>query len=196
MGVNGISILVEEELTEEIAPQGAVVAKRPLIVARRRYRIAEGSFESVVLGRGRTVASVRGLLDALLRQKIDTIDRVCTLTEAQKQKLQLAGRGDIQRLFDRVEDVRAKFQQIELRVPDNAVDQVAEMRTLSTWSRPFAQEAEVLRVLIESAPFDAAPFDDGSLFVKTLRRQLTPEQAEKNERRAQPSHHSGDRAGK
>jgi hypothetical protein len=53
-------------------------------------------------GRQRTLARVKLLLAE--------IDRVCRLSEEQKQKLELAARGDTQRFFDQVEMLRAKFE--------------------------------------------------------------------------------------
>ena len=46
----------------------------------------------------------------MLAAQIDNIDRACKLTEAQKEKLHLAGRGDIKRFFDRYERVKGKAE--------------------------------------------------------------------------------------
>src|SRR5229473_389473 len=63
-------------------------------------------FDQVVFGKegeGRADA-VRGELNLYLREKIAALDFVCDLNETQRQRLQLAGRGDIKRLLDRVDD--------------------------------------------------------------------------------------------
>src|SRR5580692_11628476 len=41
----------------------------------------------------------RNKLDSALALRIDDVDRICGVTESQKKKLQLAGRGDIKRFF-------------------------------------------------------------------------------------------------
>ncbi len=56
---------------------------------------------------------VRNEHDMRLRQKIAIVDRVCGLTGPQKEKLELAGRGDIKRLFDRVEKVARHFELVK-----------------------------------------------------------------------------------
>jgi hypothetical protein len=54
-------------------------------------------------------AGARQWLDAQLARQIEKIDRAYDLTAAQKQKLRLAGRGNIKRFFDRYESVKEEF---------------------------------------------------------------------------------------
>jgi hypothetical protein len=72
------------------------------------------------------------------------------LTELQRAKLQIAGKGDIKRFFDRAEEGRREFKlnKVEPR------DAVAALRRL----KPL------------SDAYDDGPFGDGSLFAKTLDR--------------------------
>ena len=63
-----------------------------------------------VFQRDRDAAGARKRLDAQLALQVEAIDRACALTDAQKQKLRLAGRGDIRRFFDRYEAVKQRFQ--------------------------------------------------------------------------------------
>ena len=51
----------------------------------------------------------RNKLDSLLTLNVEDLERTCGLTPIQKKKLLLAGRGDIKRFFDRIEDMRKKF---------------------------------------------------------------------------------------
>lgn len=51
----------------------------------------------------------RNRLEQALTRKIAELDAVCTLTAEQKKKLELAGTGDIARIFDRVEELRRRF---------------------------------------------------------------------------------------
>src|SRR4029077_3533530 len=47
--------------------------------------------------------------DIRLWEKIAAVNRVCGLTPAQKEKLDLAGRGDITRQFDRLADAAKTY---------------------------------------------------------------------------------------
>ena len=66
----------------------------------------------------RLVATGRGgpeQLRFLLRTKVGQVARSAHLTEAQKQKLLLAGEGDIRHFLDRLDEMKSKFQGPELR---------------------------------------------------------------------------------
>ena len=86
--------------------------------------------------------------------RIDDLDRVCRITEAQKNKLRLAGRGDIKRFFDKVEALKRKFQQGQ-NDPNTNI-----------W-----QEIQPLQVEL-----NAGLFGDDSIYAKTIRRTLSPDQ--------------------
>jgi hypothetical protein len=96
-------------------------------------------------------------LDAALALRIDDVERICGLTEAQKKKVQVAGRGDIKRFFDRVEETKRKFQ----GGPNNQFNNI--------W-----QEIQPLQ-----AELTAGLFGDDSLFAKTVMRTLNEDQAAK-----------------
>jgi hypothetical protein len=157
----------EDPATDEDAGDGPPAQEDVLIIppALRSLETGDYSFERVVFGRrGESAAGVRHWLDALLVQKVDTVDRFCRLTEMQKQKLHLAGRGDIKRFFDSVEEERRQI----LMIDENSLDRkrVDEI----------AQAARQLRHLL-----DLGPFEEGSLFTKAVYRTLTPEQAGRGE---------------
>ncbi len=96
-----------------------------------------------------------------LIQEIDAIANDCGLSGPQKQKLTLAGQGDLKRLHDRVEAGRRGFHKIP-RQRENR-KQVLD----------FAKE------LISSRPFILAElFDGGSILAKSLAKTLTPKQLE------------------
>lgn len=107
----------------------------------------------------------RRRLDAILWQKIAIVDRVCGLTDVQKQKLRLAGRGDNKHLIDRIEAIRTRFQ-----VDANDADKVNEI---------FEETQKVLREiqLAQRGVIRPGLSPDGSLFLKSLDRLLTTEQA-------------------
>lgn len=54
--------------------------------------------------------SVRSNLEQLWRRRIAAINQVCTLTDAQKQKLEFVVRGDTKRHLDRLREIDAQFR--------------------------------------------------------------------------------------
>lgn len=105
-------------------------------------------------GSGTSRDSVKARLLEVLEQRVDAIDHAYGLSSAQKKKLELAGRNSIKQLFDRIterEDLKPdnRGRTIKLRVSDREIIQLQ------------------LRL---------GPFGDDSLFGKTLRTVLTPEQ--------------------
>ena len=97
----------------------------------------------------------RNKLDSALALRVDDVDRICGVTEVQKKKLQLAGRGDIKRFFDRVEETKRRFASAK----DNQFNNI--------W-----QEIQPLQ-----AELSSGLFGDDSFFGKTVKRTLTDEQA-------------------
>jgi hypothetical protein len=148
-----------DDLDEDVAnpplQRGKIGEIHPVPVAE--------SFAYLVLdGRGpEVVARARLRLQLFLKQRLEFIDRVCSLSEGQRQKLDLAGRGDIVRFFDRVEDGKKKFARFNDGDAGNAIVRLELLRE----SKPL-HEALM-----------AGPFDDGSLFAKSLRNILTTEEA-------------------
>ena len=63
-----------------------------------------------IFGRLGGSGGARTKLDSSLKLRIEDLDRKCHISDLQKKKLLLAGRGDIKRFFDKIEDVKRKFQ--------------------------------------------------------------------------------------
>jgi hypothetical protein len=147
---------------EAAADEAAAEDNVPLVPpALRSLESGDNSYERVIFGgRGESAAGVRLWLDALLLRKVDTVDRFSRLTELQKQKLHLAGRGDIKRFFDSVEEQR----RLILMIDENALDRKR--------IDEITQAARQLRHVL-----DLGPFEEGSLFAKAVRRTLSPQQA-------------------
>jgi hypothetical protein len=108
-----------------------------------------------VFGRYGGSGGARNKLDSSLLVRIQDLERACGITEAQKQKLRLAGRGDIKRFFDKVEALKRKFQQGQNEPNTNI------------W-----QEIQPLQVELNTGLFG-----DDSLYAKTIRRTLSADQA-------------------
>jgi hypothetical protein len=100
--------------------------------------------------------SPQDALDSRLRKKIAELARTAGLSQAQKEKLLLAGAVDIHHFVDRINDIKNRFQaeRAELRDLDRLFNEL----------RPFADVGTT------------GIFDASSLFTKTLAKMLTPEQ--------------------
>ena len=72
--------------------------------------MTEDQFDQWVFGAPRNSRAGRNKLDSLLTLEVDEVCRTCGLSEVQKKKLVLAGRGDIKRFFDKVEENTHGFQ--------------------------------------------------------------------------------------
>ncbi len=103
----------------------------------------------------------RDKLDSLLILNVEDLERTCGLTPIQKKKLTLAGRGDIKRFFDRVEDLRKKFDKSK-----NDQNLFGLM-----W-----QDIQALQAI-----FQAGLLGEGSIFAKTLKSTLSPDQVASHE---------------
>jgi hypothetical protein len=112
-----------------------------------------------VFGRFGGAAVARGRFDAALALRIDDLERTLGMTEAQKKKLKLAGRGDIKRVFDRVEELKRKFR-LNQNDPQSNI-----------W-----QAMQPLQVEI-----NAGLFGESSIFQKTIAKTLTSDQVSRYE---------------
>jgi hypothetical protein len=128
-----------------------------VVQQRQVFMVADQTFDQWIFGNVRTAAAARARFESLLKLQVQDIDRACTLTDLQKKKLELAGRGDIKRFFDRVEEKRKKFQ---LSKTDQA--KINEI----------LQEIQPLRMT-----YNSGILDDGSIFSKTLKKTLDEQQS-------------------
>ncbi len=104
----------------------------------------------------------RQRLDTVLRQRISFVDRMCGLSQEQKEKLRLAGTGDIERLFDRIASHRQEFVALTAGESDD-VALAAVIRETTTLRNPL----------------NSGPLQENSLFANVLRNCLTAEQTNK-----------------
>jgi hypothetical protein len=151
------AVRAQDEEEEEAAPAAAPA----------RFDAFNGfNFDQWVFGNlgGGNAGMVRNKLDARLELEVDDIERSCGLTPVQKKKLLVAGRGDIKRFFDRLEELRRKFD--KLRNQQNALGMI--------W-----QDVQPLQAGVNSGLFGG-----DSIFAKALRTTLTPEQIADHEKAA------------
>jgi hypothetical protein len=140
------------EAAEKVAIQARFAAQA--IVVQQLW--SDDQLERMVFQQDGNASQARQRLDAQLAAQIFEIGRICKLTDAQKTKLRLAGRGDIKRFFDRYEAIKQKSQAIE---PDEA--NILEIH----------QELNRLQIALQGNLF----FED-SLLIKSLPNTLTGDQ--------------------
>lgn len=130
-------------------------------VAMPAFRVADENFDQWLFAEFGNAAGGRSRLDSLLNIRVEAALQACQLTEEQRQKLQLAGRGDIKLFFDRVEELRRKFQ--KLKTDQNRIQEIFQ----------------ALQPL--QATLRIGPFDESSIFAKAMKRTLSVEQFERFE---------------
>lgn len=153
---------VPAEVVDDLLPQPVKMFAQPI----QMFEVANNQFDTWVFGnnaRPRRAGAPQewpnSLIESQLTLRVDDIDRTCKVSPDQRAKLLLAGRGDVKRFMDRVDEKRKKFE--EVRKDRNKVGM-------------FHQELQPLRLA-----FSGGLFGTGSLLEKTLRRTLDEEQAEK-----------------
>jgi hypothetical protein len=123
--------------------------------------------DQVALGSEDGLPVARTDLETVLDLKIEYLERTCAITAMQKRKLQLAGRGDIKRFFDRVADHRQRYEEVK--------DSQQELGKLETEIQSLAK--------LRGKPM----FEEGSIFKKTLSRLLSADQTARIEAAARQS---------
>ena len=106
-------------------------------------------------------------LSRVLKTRIEAIHRLCGLNDSQTRKLELVGRGVIKRLIDCIAEHKQAF--------------LSEGRDDRAASRYLYESPEVLAL---RKKLRDGPFDEESLFAKTIGNVLTPEQAAKYAKRS------------
>jgi hypothetical protein len=117
--------------------------------AEPKFEVAEESFNLFLLGTTGDTDSIRAYFDTLLERNVEGFARQQPLTATQRKKLLLAGRGDIKRMFDRIEEARKTF--LALR---SDVERCGDF---------------LMGLLPLSRELRRGPFGPGSLLEKTLR---------------------------
>ena len=121
----------------------------------------EETFDQWVFGNMGGAGTNRTRLESMLALQIEDVERACSLTPAQKKKLQLAGRGDLKRFYESVEEKRKKF--LLVRNDQNKMGEIF-------------QEIQPLQLAMNSGLFG-----EGSLYYKSIRSTVDATQAEKYE---------------
>ena len=154
-----VSILVLAAVPTSRAQDIEVFREEDLPVAARDVAVNElheSNFDMWVFGSVRNNLSTRDRLESLLKLNVEEVERACGLSAAQKEKLLLAGHGDLKRFMDRVVEARKIFDQ--LRRDQTRINEIFQM------TQPLA------------ATLRTGLFGDDSFFAKTLRKTLDAEQ--------------------
>lgn len=135
------------------AAWAVVVAWLEAPAPAQQFQLTDAQFDSwVTNGRG----SPAQIVESQLAAQLDRLDDACKLSDDQRQKLLLAGRGDVERFLGEMSALRAKLS--NKRYNQNDVNQIfAEIR-------PLAQRLE------------HGVLGAGSLFAKVKDRVLDDEQ--------------------
>jgi len=83
------------------------------VIVQAQPAVSDEQFDQWVFQQHGSAAGARESLNSQLALQAEHVDRACELTDAQKKKLQLAGRGDIKRFFDSYEEIKKKFQSLK-----------------------------------------------------------------------------------
>jgi hypothetical protein len=102
---------------EEITAEAAAEARQP-----QRVMFADQNFDQWVFPGVNNAKMGQERLYNQATLRLTEIDRICQLSAAQKEKLKLAARGDLERFAEEVEAVRRKFQ--EAKNDQNAMNQI------------------------------------------------------------------------
>jgi len=147
----GIPVASAEEDDEYAVPPAAANV----------FVMSDQQLEAWVFGGRNNRAQGLDRFNAMLNVRIDAINHTCVLSEAQKQRLQLAGRGDIKRFRDHLSELKKKFNGAKL--DQNEIQNVF-------------QEIQPLQL-----EWQAGIFGPSSLFSRVISRTLEPQQLAKYE---------------
>jgi hypothetical protein len=134
----------------------------PDVQLRGPIMIGRQGFDLRASGRVVGNEEVRERYETALKSRVETTVRLYGLSAEQKKKLELAGRGDIKRLFDRALEARKRGP-----VPVGADDEL-----------PAVVQDNPTHRLTSSSKL----FGEGSLFAKTLKTTVTKDQSDRYEK--------------
>lgn len=107
-----------QDVADDAFPAAPVVAPVPErnLGQRRAVFNVDQNIDAWLFQRHRTEAAARTYLRKQLTLAIESITRNAQLEDGQKQKLELAGEGDISQFFAEVETIRAEFSDDQLNM--------------------------------------------------------------------------------
>ncbi|QDU89832.1 hypothetical protein Pla175_32280 [Pirellulimonas nuda] len=113
-----------------------------------RWVIPPDQFEGWVFQNARTAQGQRKQFQAKLKLALDNIDKSCSLSEAQREKLRLTGELQIERYFEKYERVRRTYIQTKPGPNDfNVIWQEIQPLQQEAQSGIFTNDSLLLKVL-------------------------------------------------
>ncbi len=146
-----------------------VVVDGPIISNLQQHqqmmRIGVGSFDQILFQNDGNGTKAEQQILTRIELQIAEIDKACQLNDDQRQKLQLAARGDLQRLLSEAAPLRLKFNKL---VNNGTLEGPNAMEVYQR----LHQELQPLQMRFNLGLTDGP----ASLFMKVLSRTLTAEQ--------------------
>jgi hypothetical protein len=134
----------------------------PALGRGRAVQVSDRQFDRWIFASDGGADSARMLTESRLKSRIGYVDHLCGLNQIQRKKLEVAGRGDIKRFFDRVEEKRNQLHHGEMR----QAELIQEMTEVQKMGRDYRSTI----------------FNDRSMFGKVLGMSLDREQADRYRR--------------
>lgn len=149
-----------------------VIVEGPIIpnMQQQMMRIGVGNFDQMLFQNDGSAANAEQRILNRIELQLAELNQVCQLDDAQKQKLQIAARGDLQRLLSEAAPLRQKFNKL-------VKDQMLEGPNAMEVYQRLYQELQPLQLRISKGLTD----EPASLLMKVLPRTLTAEQQAKYE---------------
>lgn len=144
----------DDHIVEDQSGQGGEFDRLP-------PEMAESEFDRFLFGNRSSAAAARARFENILTKKLAALHRTCGLSDGLRSKLELAGRGDLKRFFDRIDGLRTEVCNPDSDTSDGQF----------VWNKLTMRKCEWLQ-----RKLSADLFGYGSLFDKTLRNTLSPEQ--------------------
>jgi len=144
------SASAQDDLNDDVVEAPVAAAAQP------GFMIAEENFNVWVFGNSRDPQTARTRLETQIKLQIDEVARVTHLTDSQRKKLELAGKGDVKRFFDLVEEKRKGFKAVQ-----NDQNKFND----------FYQELRIIQTKMS-----AGLYGPESIYSRTLKRTLNPDQ--------------------
>ncbi len=124
----------------------------------RAVQISDWQVDRWIFAKDGDVDSARMLTESRLKSRIGYIDHLCGLSLDQRKKLEVAGRGDIKRFFDRAREKRNQIHRNEMHQAE-LIEAITEVKRMG-------------------GDYRSTIFNDRSMFGKILGMTLDREQAD------------------
>ena len=100
LSVGWISLLLLLSVGLQAAPDDGEAVKLNEQVVNNGFEMNEANFDQWVFQNNGKAKQAREKINVRLKLQLDELNRICQLTDTQKQKLTLAASSDIKRFFD------------------------------------------------------------------------------------------------